>query len=190
MSLSEAASGDLHTETFHSAVKGAFGDAGRFRFGLGGGAASSMATGSNAEALALLTEAIEKGWWGAGYSKAYQTVEPRVLFEAGGNMLRRNRGGQKLLLEHHPRIQAALFWHVAESEPRRRIDGFAVPGDGSFVRVHQTEDAAHRSGFPGAVFSNDAKHLSFMDGEVYMTQRPKLFVWCSAENAGYTAPYG
>jgi anaerobic selenocysteine-containing dehydrogenase len=47
-----------------------------------------------------VTEAIEKGWWGTSYSKAYQTVEPRVLFEAGGNMLRRNRGGQKLLLEH------------------------------------------------------------------------------------------
>ncbi len=27
-------------------------------------------------------------------------VEPRVLFEAGGNMLRRQRGGQTLLLEH------------------------------------------------------------------------------------------
>ncbi len=47
-----------------------------------------------------VTEAIEKGWWGAHYSKAYQTIEPRVLYEAGGNMLRRNRGGQKLLLEH------------------------------------------------------------------------------------------
>jgi anaerobic selenocysteine-containing dehydrogenase len=47
-----------------------------------------------------VTEAVEKGWWGAGYSKAYQTIEPRVLFEAGGNYLRRNRGGQKLLLEH------------------------------------------------------------------------------------------
>jgi DMSO reductase family type II enzyme molybdopterin subunit len=47
-----------------------------------------------------VTEAIEKGWWGARYAKAYQTVEPRVLFEAGGNYLRRNRGGQKHLLEH------------------------------------------------------------------------------------------
>ncbi len=47
-----------------------------------------------------VTEAIEKGWWGTSYSKAYQTIEPRVLFEAGGNYLRRNRGGQKLLLEH------------------------------------------------------------------------------------------
>jgi len=47
-----------------------------------------------------VTEAIEKGWWSPRYSKAYQTLEPRVLIEAGGNMLRRQRGGQVHLLEH------------------------------------------------------------------------------------------
>ena len=47
-----------------------------------------------------LNEAVEKGWWGETFAKAYQNVEPRVLFEAGGNLLRRQRGGQKLLLEH------------------------------------------------------------------------------------------
>jgi anaerobic selenocysteine-containing dehydrogenase len=47
-----------------------------------------------------LTEAVEKGWWGESFAKAYQKVEPRVLFESGGNLLRRQRGGQKLLLEH------------------------------------------------------------------------------------------
>ena len=47
-----------------------------------------------------LKEAVDKGWWDPSYSEAYQEVEPRVLFESGGNMLRRQRGGQKLLLEH------------------------------------------------------------------------------------------
>jgi anaerobic selenocysteine-containing dehydrogenase len=47
-----------------------------------------------------ITEATEKGWWDSSYAKAYQNIEPRVLFEAGGNMLRRQRGGQKILLEH------------------------------------------------------------------------------------------
>ena len=47
-----------------------------------------------------ITEAVDKGWWGASYSSAYQQVEPRVLFEAGGNLLRRQRGGQVQLLEH------------------------------------------------------------------------------------------
>jgi DMSO reductase family type II enzyme molybdopterin subunit len=45
-------------------------------------------------------EAIEKGWWNERYAKIFQEVEPRVLIEAGGNLLRRQRGGQKLLLEH------------------------------------------------------------------------------------------
>jgi DMSO reductase family type II enzyme molybdopterin subunit len=45
-------------------------------------------------------EAVEKGWWDPRYAKVYKDVEPRVLFESGGNMLRRQRGGQKLLLKH------------------------------------------------------------------------------------------
>jgi DMSO reductase family type II enzyme molybdopterin subunit len=46
-------------------------------------------------------EAISKGWWGSGsYTQAYKELEPRVLFEAGGNILRRQRGGQIQLLEH------------------------------------------------------------------------------------------
>jgi anaerobic selenocysteine-containing dehydrogenase len=47
-----------------------------------------------------INEATEKGWWHESYAKAYRDVEPRVLFESGGNMLRRQRGGQKVLLEH------------------------------------------------------------------------------------------
>ncbi len=46
-----------------------------------------------------LNEALERGWWDSGLAKAYQDVTPRVLFESGGNMLRRQRGGQRLLLE-------------------------------------------------------------------------------------------
>jgi anaerobic selenocysteine-containing dehydrogenase len=45
-------------------------------------------------------EAVEKGWWDPSLAKVYEEIEPRVLFEAGGNVLRRQRGGQKLLLEH------------------------------------------------------------------------------------------
>jgi DMSO reductase family type II enzyme molybdopterin subunit len=47
-----------------------------------------------------ITEAVDKGWWDPSYTKTYQEVVPQVLIEAGGNMLRRQRGGQKLLLEH------------------------------------------------------------------------------------------
>jgi DMSO reductase family type II enzyme molybdopterin subunit len=47
-----------------------------------------------------ITEAVEKGWWDPSYTSTYQQVEPRVLFEAGGNLLRRQRGGQVQLLKH------------------------------------------------------------------------------------------
>ncbi|MBI5506066.1 MAG: molybdopterin-dependent oxidoreductase [Deltaproteobacteria bacterium] len=47
-----------------------------------------------------LNEAVDKGWWNAAATATYRDVQPRVLFESGGNMLRRQRGGQKILLEH------------------------------------------------------------------------------------------
>jgi DMSO reductase family type II enzyme molybdopterin subunit len=45
-------------------------------------------------------EAVEKGWWDPSYTKKYEQSEPRVLYETGGNLLRRQRGGQMLLLKH------------------------------------------------------------------------------------------
>ena len=47
-----------------------------------------------------LEEAMEKGWWDNGLAKVWKDVEPRVLIEAGGNVLRRHRGGQEMLLKH------------------------------------------------------------------------------------------
>jgi anaerobic selenocysteine-containing dehydrogenase len=47
-----------------------------------------------------MEEALEKGWWDAAAAKMWKTTEPRVLIEAGGNLLRRQRGGQVMLLEH------------------------------------------------------------------------------------------
>jgi DMSO reductase family type II enzyme molybdopterin subunit len=45
-------------------------------------------------------EAMDKGWWDSNLAKVWQEVEPRVLIESGGNVLRRHRGGQVQLLEH------------------------------------------------------------------------------------------
>ncbi len=45
-------------------------------------------------------EAVGKGWWDNGRARLWEQVEPRVLIEAGGNVLRRQRGGQELLLKH------------------------------------------------------------------------------------------
>ncbi len=45
-------------------------------------------------------EAEDKGWWAMAMANTWKDVEPRVLVEAGGNVLRRHRGGQNMLLEH------------------------------------------------------------------------------------------
>ena len=47
-----------------------------------------------------MQEAMDKGWWDLAGAKIWQQVTPRVLVEAGGNLLRRHRGGQVMLLEH------------------------------------------------------------------------------------------
>jgi DMSO reductase family type II enzyme molybdopterin subunit len=47
-----------------------------------------------------LEEAMDKGWWDNAQAKMWKEVEPRVLIEAGGNVLRRHRGGQEMLLKH------------------------------------------------------------------------------------------
>jgi DMSO reductase family type II enzyme molybdopterin subunit len=46
-----------------------------------------------------LKEALDKGWW-THYAGLTQGKPPRVMFEVGGNMLRRTRGGQTMLLKH------------------------------------------------------------------------------------------
>ncbi len=44
-------------------------------------------------------EAVDENWWdGVDYPRKEQT--PRVLIECGGNVLRRTRGGSKMLLKH------------------------------------------------------------------------------------------
>jgi nitrate reductase alpha subunit len=47
-----------------------------------------------------MEEALEKGWWDTAAGKVWKETEPRMLIEAGGNLLRRQRGGQVMLLKH------------------------------------------------------------------------------------------
>jgi DMSO reductase family type II enzyme molybdopterin subunit len=46
-----------------------------------------------------LEEACEKGWWSV-VEQPSRSAEPRFLIEVGGNLLRRQRGGARMLLEH------------------------------------------------------------------------------------------
>ena len=58
-------------------------------------------------------EGIDKGWWP---DSAQAQTPPRVLFEIGGNLLRRQRGGQGMLLEHlwpKLRLIVSMDWRMS-----------------------------------------------------------------------------
>jgi DMSO reductase family type II enzyme molybdopterin subunit len=60
-------------------------------------------------------EAIDRGWW-TGTVEPSPDKPPRVLFEIGGNLLRRQRGGQRMLLEHlwpKLRLIVSVDWRMS-----------------------------------------------------------------------------
>ena len=62
-----------------------------------------------------MQEAMEKGWW-TGVDRPAEDTPPRVLFNWGGNMLRRMRGGQNVLLERlWPKLDkiVTLDWRMS-----------------------------------------------------------------------------
>jgi DMSO reductase family type II enzyme molybdopterin subunit len=62
-----------------------------------------------------MQEALDKGWWPAAERPSADTP-PRVLFQCGGNTLRRMRGGQNILLEHlWPKLDkvVTLDWRMS-----------------------------------------------------------------------------
>jgi anaerobic selenocysteine-containing dehydrogenase len=62
-----------------------------------------------------LNEALANGWWAGGLQPA-PDVGPRVLIEIGGNLLRRQRGGQRMLLEHlwpKLRLIVSVDWRMS-----------------------------------------------------------------------------
>ena len=61
-----------------------------------------------------LQEACEKGWWRSADALA-RKAEPRFLIEVGGNLLRRQRGGARMLLEHlWPKLKTivSVDWRI------------------------------------------------------------------------------
>lgn len=60
-------------------------------------------------------EALEQGWW-QGVDHPADGKPPRVIIECGGNVLRRTRGGSKMLLKHlWPKIKMAVTMDVRMS---------------------------------------------------------------------------
>ena len=59
-------------------------------------------------------EACDKGWWEFANERA-RKAEPRFLIEVGGNLLRRQRGGARMLLEHlWPKLKTIISvdWRI------------------------------------------------------------------------------
>jgi DMSO reductase family type II enzyme molybdopterin subunit len=55
-----------------------------------------------------INEAIDRGWW-QGVARPTPETAPRVLIEVGGNMLRRQRGGQtQLMKEIWPKLKTII----------------------------------------------------------------------------------
>jgi DMSO reductase family type II enzyme molybdopterin subunit len=92
---------------------------------------------------AYVNEAIDKGWFGAYCSQAYRDVEPRVLFEAGGNMLRRQRGGQKLLLEElWPKLKTIVSVDFRLSTTGMYSD-YVLPAAQHYEKLGQSMPSVH-----------------------------------------------
>ena len=73
-----------------------------------------------------LQEAVDSGWW-EGVIKPDPDKPPRVLFEVGGNMLRRQRGGRTHLLEHlWPKLKliVSVDWRMSTTG---RFSDYVLP---------------------------------------------------------------
>ncbi|MBI5504489.1 MAG: molybdopterin-dependent oxidoreductase [Deltaproteobacteria bacterium] len=90
-----------------------------------------------------VNEAVDKGWFGPHCSSAYKEVEPRVLFEAGGNMLRRQRGGQKLLLEKlWPKLKMIVSVDVRLNTTGMYSD-YILPAAQHYEKLGQSMPSVH-----------------------------------------------
>ncbi|MGB6895825.1 MAG: molybdopterin-dependent oxidoreductase [Dehalococcoidia bacterium] len=87
-----------------------------------------------------MQEGIEKGWW-EGFMLPPEDTEPRVLFEIGGNLLRRQRGGQGMLLKHlWPKLKM-----IVSVDPRMSTTGlysdFVLPAAQHYEKPNFTYSA-------------------------------------------------
>ncbi len=94
-----------------------------------------------------INEAMDKGWWDPSYTKTYKEVEPRVLWEAGGNMLRRQRGGQKLLLEHlWPKLKMIVSVDYRMTTTGLHSD-YVLPAAQHYEKLNQGMPSVHHLNF-------------------------------------------
>src|SRR5690606_8330030 len=75
------------------------------------------------------------------------------------------------LLEYaHLRVQATLFWHVAEALAPLSSEFGAVEGDGAAVGGEHPEDHSHGGGLAGTVSADEPGHATAADRERHVLQ--------------------
>jgi hypothetical protein len=78
-------------------------------------------------------EAVARGWW--GIAEGARTAEPRFLIEVGGNLLRRQRGGARMLLEHL--WPTATIVSVDGASTRRAVGRLHISAAQHYEKVNQ-----------------------------------------------------
>ncbi len=79
-------------------------------------------------------EAVEKDWW-MGHDYPREEHTPRVLIECGGNVLRRTRGGSKMLLKHlWPELKMIVSMDIRMSATALHSD-FVLPIANQYEKI-------------------------------------------------------
>ncbi len=108
-----------------------------------------------------LEEAVEKGWW-EGVIKPDPDTPPRVLFEVGGNMLRRQRGGRTHLLEHlWPKLDCivSVDWRMSTTG---RFSDYVLPASQHYEKpnFHLASGAMLQMKFSDSAVKPEGQSLS------------------------------
>ncbi len=91
---------------------------------------------------AYVQEALSNEWW-VGSDQLLEGRPPRVLFEIGGNLLRRQRGGQNLLLRHlwpKLRLIVSMDWRMTTTG---LYSDFVLPAAQHYEKTNFCYTSAH-----------------------------------------------
>ena len=121
-----------------------------------------------------IEEATQKGAWRGSLPELYRETTPRVLFESGGNLLRRQRGGQNLLLEHlWPKLELIVSVDTRLSSTGLYSD-YVLPAAQHGEKLQHSMPSVHHLNFVLADRAVDPKGEALSDYEIGMRLVEKI----------------